>query len=271
MDYDEIGEWSERKLEILQKYVTAFNTVLAAQPHQFHRIYIDGFAGAGEHVSKRSGERIPGSPLRALDAGAGFHEYHFVDMDPLKTGYLRELIGDHPDVYIHEGDCNRVLLDEVFARIEWRKYHRAFCCLDPYGLHLSWAVVKGAAATKAIEVMVNFPTMDINMNCGLRAPDAVRPDQAARMTVFWGDESWRDVVYTEAPTQLTLFGGREKAPNDAIAEAYSQRLRDVAGFRYVAEPIAMRNSRGATLYYLIFASPNETGASIANQIFRGYR
>jgi hypothetical protein len=33
----------------------------------------------------------------------------------------------------------------------------------------------------------------------------------------------------------------------------------------------MRNSKGAVVYYLYFASPNKTGARIVNEIFDQYR
>jgi three-Cys-motif partner protein len=63
----------------------------------------------------------------------------------------------------------------------------------------------------------------------------------------------------------------EKAPNEAVVAAYCKRLKDVAGFKYVPEPLPMRNTRGAVVYYLLFASHNETGNKIAEHIFRKYR
>jgi hypothetical protein len=33
----------------------------------------------------------------------------------------------------------------------------------------------------------------------------------------------------------------------------------------------MRNTRGAVVYYLFFASPNRTGAKIVSDIFNTYR
>lgn len=56
-----------------------------------------------------------------------------------------------------------------------------------------------------------------------------------------------------------------------IAEAFRKRLREVAGFAYVPAPIPMRNTRGAVVYYLYFASPNANGARIVSEIFDKYR
>jgi three-Cys-motif partner protein len=89
------------------------------------------------------------------------------------------------------------------------------------------------------------------------------------MDRVWGDPSWRDVAYERTPG---LFGDmEEKTDNAAIANALRTRLHQVAGFQYVPKPMPMRNSKGAVIYYLYFASPNKTGAKIVNDIFSKYR
>jgi three-Cys-motif partner protein len=66
----------------------------------------------------------------------------------------------------------------------------------------------------------------------------------------------------------TLFGPEdEKTDNETIAQAFRQRLRQVAGFTNVPEPMPMRNTKGAIVYYLFFASQNRTAEKIAKQIF----
>jgi three-Cys-motif partner protein len=67
-----------------------------------------------------------------------------------------------------------------------------------------------------------------------------------------------------------VFDIEERRPKSAIAitNAYRKRLTDIAGFKYVPEPMPMRNSKGAVIYYLFFASPNETGHKIIKDIFR---
>jgi hypothetical protein len=59
--------------------------------------------------------------------------------------------------------------------------------------------------------------------------------------------------------------------NEKVAAAYRQRLLDVAGFSYVPQPLAFVNSLGATIYYLFFASPNQIGKKIVEDIFNKYR
>ncbi len=88
------------------------------------------------------------------------------------------------------------------------------------------------------------------------------------MTVFWGDDSWRQIAYD---TTGNLFGFLEKTDNETVVEAFQKRLRRTAGFAYVPSPLPMRNSTNAGVYFLFFASPNETGGKIITQIFARYR
>jgi len=56
-----------------------------------------------------------------------------------------------------------------------------------------------------------------------------------------------------------------------MAVAFQKRLKEIAGFGYVPEPMPMRNTRGAIVYYLFFATPNKTGNKIVENIMRKYR
>jgi three-Cys-motif partner protein len=111
----------------------------------------------------------------------------------------------------------------------------------------------------------------MNMNVLWKNPDKVSPAQIARMDAYWGDNSWRNVLYKKSRGLLPDFDLEDKASNDAVAAAYRDRLKKVAGFKYVPEPMPMRNTRGAIVYYLFFASPNKTGAKIVGHIFNKYR
>lgn len=265
--HDDIGFWSELKLEILQKYWPAYTRIVKSQPFRFHTVYIDAFAGSGQHISRQTGEIVKGSPTRALEVTPPFDEYHFIDLDESKIRALEELKAERPDVHIHHGNCNDVLLQEVFPEATYEDYRRAVCLLDPYSLQLDWKVVAEAGSMKSVEVFINFPIMDINRNVLRR--DA-SPTKIAQMDRFWGDRSWRDVAYRPQPT---LFGDLKevKLENWEIADAFRERLRTVGNFKYVPEAMAMRNSMHATVYYLVFASNNETGANIVRDIFNDYR
>jgi len=263
---DEIGEWSELKLDILKKYAGAYCTILKAR--NLHPIYIDAFAGAGTHIRKRTGELVKGSPLNALEINPPFEELHLIDIDQNKVDELKRQTAGMKHVYVYSADANQILLDKVFPAIRYEDFRRALCILDPYGLHLNWSVITEAAKTGTIEIFLNFPTLDMNRNVLLWTPENASLEDIERMNAFWGDASWRDVAYS---TSENLFGWPEKQPNDVIAEAFRERLERVAGFKYVPEPVRMRNSTSAILYYLFFAAQKETAENIVVDILDKYR
>ena len=177
------------------------------------------------------------------------------------------------DVSIYPGDCNQILLNEVFPRVTYEQFRRGLCLLDPYGMHLDWDVVRQAAKQRTVELFINFPIMDINRNVLRRDPTTVDPVQAQRLNRFWGDESWRSGFYAPA-RQPTLWGetpDRKNVANFGVVEAYRQRLINDAGFSHVPQPIAMKNSIGAEVYYLFFAAHQPAAGKIVEDIFRRYR
>ena len=268
VEFDRIGYWSELKLEIVRKYASAYSTILSAQKAaSLYHVYIDAFAGAGEHLAKGTGELVPGSPLNALRVEPPFREYHLVDILPEKIEHLKKLAGSKKNVFVYQGDCNQILLQDVFPRVRYEDFRRGLCILDPYGLDLNWELMRRAGTMRTPDIFINFPVADMNRNVLWRNSERGDARQRDRLNAFWGDDSWKDIAYR---TDTTLFGEPEKQSNDVIAEAFRSRLRKVAGFARVPKPLAMRNTRGAIVYYLFFASQKDTAEHIIQDIFRKY-
>jgi three-Cys-motif partner protein len=194
-----------------------------------------------------------------------FRGYHLIDIKPENVEQLRRLIGNRDDVFLYPGDCNKILLEEVFPQVEYGKYRRGLCILDPYGMNLEWKVIFKAGQMKTLDIFLNFPVMGINRNVLRRDPENVGNLQKIRMTAVWGDDSWTKIAYGS-----DLFGNPDKQSNETIGEAFRVRLKKVAGFARVPKPIPMRNSRGAIVYYLFFASQKDTAEHIVLDIFKKY-
>jgi len=266
---DEIGPWSEVKLDILQRYASEYSKILANQkePALYH-CYIDAFAGPGKHYSKTQDKMVLGSPINALLVKPPFREFFLIDLDGQKIEELGRVIGQRDDVHLYRGDCNNVLLHEVFPKVQYKDFRRGLCILDPYKLNLNWSVIKSAGDMKSIDLFINFPIMDINRNVLRRDAESAKKSDVERMNAFWGDESWRHLVYS---TTGNLFGNPDKvADNDEVAEAFRERLKRVAGFKRVPKPLAMKNKNKATVYYLFFASQKDTAENIVKFIFDQY-
>jgi three-Cys-motif partner protein len=265
---DEIGYWSEIKLAILEEYAKPYNQILLSHKPRFHPIYIDGFAGAGHHKAKGSDRIIEGSPTRALAVDPPFEFFHFVDSDEGRATELKRLSADKPNVQVHHGDCNDVLINKVFPNISYAAFQRALCILDPYGLHLKWETIRAAGQSRVVEIFLNFPVMDINRNVLWHNSDRVSALHRERMTNFWGDNTWEDAAYETTQGLFEMM--QEKTSNEVVAEAFRARLKKEAGFKHVPKPMPMRNSKGAIVYYLFFASQQTTADKIVKDIFAKY-
>jgi three-Cys-motif partner protein len=271
--FDEIGYWSELKLEIVEKYGSAYTKAFAGQRGKaLKKYYIDAFSGAGVHVSKRTGEQIEGSPSRALNVSPPFDHFYFIDLNPEKAAYLKALCQGRTDVEVITDDASLYLTSKLLPTIQYTKYNRALCLLDPYGLHLDWEVMRQAGQSRAVDMFLNFPVMDMNRNAIWSNPAQAPQGGVERMTRFWGDETWKQAAYAESP-QYKLFSAPDvvKQGNDAIVAAFRERLKKVAGFEFVPAPLPMKNRNNAVVYYLFFASQKPVAEKIIADIFAHYR
>lgn len=228
--FDEIGYWSEVKLDIIENYARPYSLILSKtlNPKLFH-VYIDAFAGAGTHISRGTGGMVAGSPQIALNIDPPFKEYYFIDTDCAKIAELNKLIAQRPEAHVCCGDCNEVLINEIFPKIQYRDYKRGLCLLDPYGLDLKWHVIKTAGQMKTIDLILNFPVMDMNRNVLWNDPTGVDMNDIERMNDFWGDSTWKSTAYKQVKD---LFGDIHeiKEPNRHIALAFQERLRKKLAF-----------------------------------------
>jgi three-Cys-motif partner protein len=270
--FDEVGDWSILKLDIIEKYGGAYTRAFGGRGRSLKKFYIDGFSGAGVHVVKRTRQQIEGSPARALKITPPFDGYYFIDLNKDKAAYLQKLCEGRSDVNIVNGDANSYLRT-LLPTIQYRLFKRALCVLDPYGLHLDWDIIELAGKSQAVDMFLNFPVMDMNRNAIWRNPEKVPQDGIERMNRFWGDESWKGVAYAKSKQQSLFFFEEddEKQSNSVIVQAFRKRLNKVAEFGFVPQPLPMINRRNAVVYYLFFASPKPVAENIITDIFKKHR
>jgi hypothetical protein len=53
--------------------------------------------------------------------------------------------------------------------------------------------------------------------------------------------------------------------------AFRDRLKKEGKFKFVAEPLPMKNTSNVVVYYLFFASQKSAAVGIAESIFKKYR
>lgn len=289
-----VGPWARDKLERLRKYLSAYTTIMKDQRWCQGYHYVDAFAGPGEHAVRQvAGEKrqatqqalldvsihvaeqeeqqqfLAGSPRVALDLQHPFTHYVFIDRSPERVAALEQLKANYAEsrrIVIRQEDCTEYLKERVAEnkRIDWSK-NRALVFLDPFGMQVGWEMISVLAATKAIEIFLNFPVGMAIQRLLLRQPENFSEAQRRRLDEYFGSPDWKDVVYKR---QKTLFGDDSQEKIDASRKAllmwYRERLRTI--FSHVSKAALVRNTRGGHLYYLLLASHNKNGVKIADDV-----
>lgn len=283
-----VGPWAKEKLEALERYLDFYTKVLKKQ--RWRTIYVDAFAGGGRALVRaepmqRNGsiplfepeptgdvdrsELIDGSPRVALNVANPFSRYVFVENDPVRSDELEA-------VKIEFGTERQIdiLRTNAAEGIAWvtdkpisKATHRGIAFLDPFGANLEWASIEKLAATQIFEVVINFA---LSMAIQRMLPNSgIIPDAWAKtLDAYFGSRAWFEEVYRERSGGLFNAAGFEKREDyaDRLLQLYRARLK--TAFGHVSMPRLIRNSKGAPLYYLLWAGPHTKGLEGANHILR---
>ncbi|HWL69382.1 MAG TPA: three-Cys-motif partner protein TcmP [Geminicoccus sp.] len=280
-----VGPWAREKLDALGAYLDFYMKVLKNQSHWCKgTIYVDAFAGQGRARVRRKDlspagallaalelpvdqddeEFIRGSPRVALDIPNPFSQYVFIERDPARAAQLEELRTEYPArrIDVHQGTAEQEI-DALLQGDLGRPGFRAVVFLDPFGMQIPWATVERLAATKGIEVMINF-TLGMAIQRLLVRSGEINQAWRAALDRFFGTSEWWDQAYEES---ADLFGPQTRKLRDSgqrLLEWYRGRLE--AAFGHVSPARLIRNTRGGHLYYLIWAGPHPKGLVGANHI-----
>ncbi len=273
------GDWTERKLQVLRKYLDAYMTIFTGnqKANFFHTVYVDAFAGTGYRTLTDPDENLlfaeltmqdnqaflEGSAQIALKMQKPFREYLFIEQ---KHSYIRELESlskNFPNrrIQIQQGDANDIL-HRWIRETDWR-CTRAVVFLDPYGMQVEWSLIEAIAKTNAIDLWLLFPLGGVNR---LLTKHALPPKSFSdRLTRFFGTEDWRNRFYQSQKTMFEDVVAHKSANFDSIKRFFIERLETV--FAAVAEnPLVLTNSRNNPIYLFCFAAGNPKGAPTALKI-----
>ena len=173
------GNWTQLKLQILQKYLSAYRKIFQRnrRAQYFQPIYVDAFAGTGTiprpDIQQSFAEFIPsmleaeeefkkGSATRALEVEPPFHQYLFIEKDNAKCQELSALKVVFPgrNIEVLNDDANSGLLS--WSQKLDLKRQRAIVFIDPFGASLEWPAIEAIARTKAVDLWILFPYSAIN-------------------------------------------------------------------------------------------------------------
>jgi len=267
------GPWTQIKLDMLRRYLGAFNTALQNRPsptNRFRRIYIDAFAGSGECEVKTSDmavETIAGSAKLAIETAPAFDEIHLIDHNEAHVVELNALIKGCPGVQVHQQDANTAL-QQLIRKIDW-KSSRGVLFLDPYGMTVPWTTLELAASTKALDVWYLFPLSAIYRQA---ANDFNKIDKGklAALDSVLGTTVWREQFY-QSDGQAALIDQnqtmRRVVDTEQIAAFVQGRLTEV--FKgWVSQPLVLRGSKNAPLFALFccISNPSPKAADLSRRM-----
>lgn len=263
------GTWTERKLEVVRRYLELCATALKNQP--FRRLYIDAFAGTGDRKGKRLETQLildlpeldtmtKGSARLALEVEPSFDKYILIEKSARRAGELGELASDYPKRLVEtiNLDANEAIADICLAS-DWRAT-RGVAFLDPFGMQVSWKTLIAIANTSAIDVWLLVPT-GMGLRRLLRRDGNIPPEWQDLLDRFLGTPGWRSEFYrTEESTNLF---GEAVATNvrDAKTEKLEQFVLERLGtiFPIVMERgVSLTNSKGQAMYLLCFVSASRS-------------
>lgn len=223
---------TERKLQTVQKYLSAFTTALKRQ--SFELLYVDACAGSGASTAKRDQSQTllleveditVGSAVRALEVQPPFDRYILNDTKRSNVRSLETVVQRHHShlqdrVTIWHSDANRALasLCEV---TNWRRT-RAVVFLDPFGLQMSFNMVRALAKTRAVDLWYLVPVLAMSRQ--VRADGSILGPGGTRIDELLGTRDWRAAV-AEAPSEDSdLFGPVEPAVRKVANAAWFEKV-----------------------------------------------
>ena len=271
------GYWTRAKLAILNDYLPAFLQASSGKSDEY--VYLDAFAGEGRGVDRLTGEEFQGSSRIALEATAlradvRFTRLRYFEQESKARELQARFETEYPnrDVKVYGGDCN-VQIPKALAELGHLRWAPTFAFVDPDGMEFEWHTLealaahkrgyRGASSTKReykVELWLLFPTQGIVRTLALDAAK-VRPEDEDRATALFGTDAWRAIYARRVDGKLSAKDAKEEYVN-----LMRWRLSEDLGYNRT-HPLELKNTRGGTIYHMLFATDNDAGDKIMAEIY----
>ncbi|GAB4487045.1 MAG: three-Cys-motif partner protein TcmP [Saprospiraceae bacterium] len=280
------GPWTEKKLNAFVKYVKAYLTIMNKYP-KYKTIYFDGFAGSGERgapsnqglfqllqITEEEETVYEGAAERLIkfDEPYSFDYYYFIEKNRNNLAKLRERLAELPNAQgrileFRVGDCNEQILK--LSQALKNSTLAALVFLDPFGMQVNWSSI-AALKDAHCDIWILLPT-GVIVNRLLDKKAELK--NIKKLESFFGlsEAEIREKFYVKT-THYGLFEEglveqftKISSPIERIAALYIDNLATI--WKYVTpQPLVLKNSKGAPIFHLVFASNVPAAVKIANQI-----
>ena len=230
------GPWSKDKLYFVRYFSTLFNGGMKNLWPT--RAYVDLFAGPGRCIDRETGVEYDGSPLLSLQCQTPFTHLFFNDIDDSFVSALRtrqERLYPKSNVAYFNLDCNQAA-QEIASQLPQGALTLAF--IDPWNYELNFDSLAHLGQRQATDLIVTFHTTANKRNAhqDIEAVDA-----------FLDDRDWRTRYWKSR-------GNVSRPPTIELIDSFRSRLSSRLGYTQFGDPMPIKNSGGAPIFYLLFAA-----------------
>lgn len=237
-----VGEWSKEKIDYFNYYAQMFSTGMKGKWRDL--CYVDLFSGPGKCVIRETLEEISGSPLNALGVKDKFSKYFFVDknniciLDLKKRTYVSK-----EKIKFFAEDCN-IAIEKIINEIP--EYSLSLIIIDPASLQFNFNSFEKLSKIKG-DLIVNYPIYPIER--AISAALAKGDYKSSKLDKF--HPGWREIVTKKS------WGHSKKQNIKNLMKDYINKVEALGYFSAV--PVPFKNSKNATLYFLIYFSKSQKG------------
>lgn len=256
------------KHTILEKYIFAFFNILKAGSEDL--VYIDAFAGRGFYVSQETGERLDGSPVRALRKIASLPDLAslvttiFIESDPILAADLQSTVED----FYKANDTIRKprlavgrFAEQMGQQLDYLESQNSglaptFLFVDPCGVAgASFATIERVMKNDKCELLLFF-----NID-GIRRILGLGDNMGATLGELLGT--------SERAQELRLFVAEQESTSDketAIVSYYAKLVRERIGAKFLTAFRVENEERRVTSHYLIHVTKSPLGFRIMKDV-----
>jgi three-Cys-motif partner protein len=223
-----------------------------------HVAYVDGFAGPWLSANERFEDTSFGIALNALRRAKATWKQHgrdvtmsalLVEQDKAAYSQLARVPAQYLDLRI-KTHCEDFLdiVPTILQEIPSNAF--TFFLIDPKGWHVPLKTLEPLLARQNSEVIFNFMFEFIN-----RAADIEQPKVVAGLNELIPHGDWRAMLKSgEQGDDFSVDRRKE-----ILVDAFSNNLRKVGGYQYVAETPVLRPTKDRALYFLLYGTRSKKG------------
>jgi three-Cys-motif partner protein len=220
--------------------------------------FVDGFAGPWQSANEKFEDTSFGIALNALRRAKATWKQNgrdvkmfaaLVEQDKTAYGNLEQVPARFPDLTVRTHRANFLdIVPVILQEIPSNAF--AFFLIDPKGWHVPLKTLEPLLARPNSEFIFNFMFEFIN-----RAADIDQPQVVAGLNELIPQGDWRAALKA-GEQQGSISPERRKK---VLVDAFADNLRQIGGYRYVAETPVLRPTRDRPLYFLLYGSRSAKG------------